>query len=679
MLKIIGDALLPIWPADRDGLATASRRAAACGLAIIRELDELDVDGDHRLSVKVGLCAGSATTSRVGGVDGKWLSVVFGEAPSQLGTMANRMSTGTVVASPEAWAIISAHFVGEELDDRHVRVHASLQELAPRARTTPPLGVGQHGGLRAFVPDVALARLDAGQGEWLAELRRTTVIFVGVRSAAGGASDSDAARLHQLAVATQRATRRYNGWLKEVTVDEKGTTLVVVFGVPPSSHEDDVGRAVRAALTIRSEIEALGLTTGIGVATGYTFCGPVGNAVRRDFVVVGRHVNLAARLMQAAGPGDVLCDVETHDACGLDYFERLPPYILKGMGSPTDVYRIAHQVGPPDRQPDLVDRDGELRIVSSALHALVGGTGGVLFLEGEPGIGKSRLVDEISRNAEGTGIRTLIGRAAEIEGGTPYHAWRAIFERLIGLEAIFEPSVRRQIVLDRVGSDAARRPLAPLLNPVMAVDLPDNETTAQLTGAVRADNTRHLMVLLLRDEAARGPTMLVLEDAHWLDSASWSLLGSVQSEVSDLLQVVTTRPLDGAVLAAAPALFASATTLRIAPLDPADVLSLACRRTGADRLSPEVAHVIQQRAEGNPLFIEQLAYSMRDAGRIVVDDGLCRVAGAGRLAADFIPDTVQRVINTRLDQLPPAEAMTLKVASVIGHQFFLRHCATCIR
>jgi class 3 adenylate cyclase len=670
VVKIVGDALVPIWPADDEDLATVSRRAAACALAIARELDEFELEEGRPLSVKVGLCAGEVAIARVGGLDGKWLYVVSGDGTRQLAEVATVMLTGSVVASPEAWSLISTRVVGETVDGRHVLIGGASQELPQVPLVTSMPNAGDERAVRAYVPEVALARLDAGQGEWLAELRRTTVLFVDVRGS--GQRDDAIALLQPLALSAQRAVSRYDGWLKELTIDEKGTTLVAVFGVPPFSHENDPVRAMHAALAIRADISAAGLTSGIGVSTGDAFCGPVGNALRRDFVVLGQHVNLAARLAQAADTDSVLCDRVTHDASRAENVERLPPYVLRGIGAPVDVFRIRRPDLSSERRSDLVNRTSELAVVSNALDALVAGSGDVLVIEGEPGMGKSRLIEEISGRAHRAGVRTLIGRAEEIESSTPYHAWRAIFEALIGLDTIAGPQLRRAAVLDRLAGDDTRANLAPLLNPVLSLDIPDNEATVQLSGAVRADNTRDLLVHLLGQEASKGPMLLVLDDAQWLDSASWNLVDRIQQDLPSLLQFLTTRRLGGPASSPAEGALLGATMLRLTPLRPDDVVTLACLRTGASRLSPQVAAVVRQRAEGNPLFVEQLTYAMRDSGRIVVDNGLCRAASTASLDAAIVPDTVQRVITTRLDQLPPAEAMTLKAASVIGHRFALR-------
>ena len=465
---------------------------------------------------------------------------------------------------------------------------------------------------------------------------------------------------------------RYDGWLKEITIDDKGTTLLAAFGVPPFSHEDDPARAVRAALALQAEIRQLGLVAGIGLASGQTFCGPVGNERRRDFAMLGDHVNLAARLMQASDADGVLAAASTHDeARDRIPFERLPAYVLKGMVDPIDVYR-ARAWSSATGRPTLVDRRDEMSAAIAIMEGATAGIGGLVIVEGEPGIGKSRLVDEWLHRAREFGLTVLVGSASEIEIATPYHAWSDVFETILEAGPISEPNARRERVLEWLRAAGEDPELAPMLDPLLSLDLPDNDVTRQLAGAVRADNTLDLLIRILTARASREPTLVILEDAHWLDSASWSLVFRARREIPRLLVVVTRRPIDEAADPVGPAR-SKATMQHLGPLSREDAVTLAAQRTGASSLADEVASVVQDRAEGNPLFIEQLTFAMRDAGRIVVDHGLLRAASETEdLKLLVIPDTVQRVITSRLDQLPPEQAMTLKAASVIGPRFALR-------
>jgi class 3 adenylate cyclase/tetratricopeptide (TPR) repeat protein len=671
--KFVGDALVPIWLAFDGDIATATARAAACGLAIAAELGQLDVEPGVRLSLKVGLCAGETASIHVGGLDGRWFFLVAGDAVAQLSSLDRHMQTGALVASPQAWALVSDRFVGRPVERGHMRIGAS--ERTPEPIGSPPiaLGPGAERLMRGYIPLVCLSRLDAGQADWLAELRTTTVVFVNVRGVSGAAPEG-IEHLQAVTLVAQRALTRYDGWLKEITTDDKGTSLVAAFGVPPFTHEDDAARAVEAAIAIGADLRDLGLTTGIGVATGPAFCGPVGNPRRRDFVVLGQHVNLASRLMQAADDDGVLADARTYAGRRGDRsFDRLPAHVLKGLTTPIDVYRVRADEPAATHSPNIVDRIVEQATASRAIEALKTGVGGLVIIEGEPGIGKSRLIDEWVREGAAAGLEMVTGEAHEIEASTPYHAWRAVFERLLGLESITDRATRRETVLTRLGDDPESLRLAPLLSQILSIDVPDNEATGQLTGEVRADNTRDLLVRLLLGQASQVPLMVVLEDAHWLDSASWSLVLQARLEIPSLLLVATRRPAADPAADPAASILDESTILRLEPLSSEDALRLACERTGASQIAEPVAAILERRAEGNPLFIEQLTYAMRDAGRIVLDKGTCRAApGIDDLEGSIIPDTVQRVIMSRLDQLPPEVAMTLKVASVIGPKFPLR-------
>jgi hypothetical protein len=268
-----------------------------------------------------------------------------------------------------------------------------------------------------------------------------------------------------------------------------------------------------------------------------------------------------------------------------------------------------------------------------------------------------------------------VGAADAVEQATPYYAWRPIVSRLLGLEALgaAPPETRRAHVLAQLQDDPALVRLAPLLSDVVAVDLPDTELTGAMTGDVRADNTRELVVgLLQRTGGGPQPHVLILEDAHWLDSASWPLARQVVAQVAPLLLVLATRPLSEPQPLAYQRLHDAPATrvLRLTALEADETATLVGRRLGAAVLPEPVARLIVERAEGNPFYSEELGLALRDAGVITVAEGVCRLAPtAGDLRGLALPDTVQGVITSRIDRLPPREQLTLKVASVIGRVF----------
>lgn len=668
--KIVGDAVLAVW-ADDEPVATAARRAVWCGLAIARTLSDLEVARDVRLSLKVGVCAGDVTAAHVGGLDGRWLFTLAGEAPAQLSVIDPVLQTGAVIVSREAWPLLMDCCVGHDIDGGPVRIVLAEPGVAPRTLPPAALSPGDESLLRAYVPEVGLARLDAGQAEWIAEIRTTTAAFVRIRGLDDPSGDA-ADRLQSVALAAQRVVGRYQGWIKEMTTDDKGTTLVVVFGVPPFTHQDDPARGVQCALALASELDSLGAATGIGIATGSAFCGPVGSAKRREFAVLGPHMILASRLAGAARSGTVLCDPPTQEGLrGKASLERLPSHVLKGLPAPVDVYRVRPQGVRAGRSSGFVDRATERAEAGSRLRGVREGKGGVVLIEGEAGIGKSRLIDEWLREARRQGVRALVGAAEEIERATPYHAWRAVFEQALLLEDA-DPEVRRATLLERLRAEASE-PFAPILGQVLSLDMPDNEVTKQFESAARAENTRDLLVRILAGEAARLPLMVVLEDVHWLDSASWALAARAVGAIPSMLLVLATRPEPASVdPETVGRVRDQATVLRLRALGRDDAILLASDRMGATGLAEPVAALLHERTEGNPLFIEQLTYAMRDEGRIVIVDGVAAAASGAQLRSSAIPEDIRRVITSRIDLLPPGEALTTKVASVVGRRFSLR-------
>jgi predicted ATPase len=472
----------------------------------------------------------------------------------------------------------------------------------------------------------------------------------------------------------QEALYEYEGSVNKLGVDDKGATMVAAFGLPPVAHEDDPVRAVRAALGIQAQLRRLGVRYAIGVATGRAFCGSVGSDLRREYTMIGRVVNLAARLMQTA-PDEVVCDYATRQVAEAKLtFEALPPRRVKGVALPVAVFRPGGERRARARSRSLVGRTNERGLLSERLAALRDGQGGTLLIEGEAGIGKSRLLDDLVEQAAGQRVRTLVGAADAIRSTTPYHAWRPVFESLFDLTDVSGPEARRGRVLEWLRGRPDLERLAPLLGDVLPLDLPPDELIGQLQGQVRADNTRRLLIGALRAASEEQPLLLVIEDAHWCDSSSWALAWLVAQRIPKALLVLALRPLAEPLPAEYQRLRQApgSQQLRLDPLPADDVAALVQQRLGVTSVPQPVADLIGEHAGGNPFFSEELAYALRDTGAITVSDGTCRIAPGADLEALSLPETVQGVVLTRIDRLEPPQQLTLKVASVIGRSFAYR-------
>ena len=728
IVKFAGDAAIAVWPIVPDlpvtndlvnvepasgqirpDLVNAITRAdqwqwtmrvAECALKIRERLTNYKAE-DTNLDLKLAISTGNITTAHVGGVFNRWEFLLTGLPLVELGIANNLARRGEILVTPSAWKLIRNDSIAEPMEFELKDAIAQggrlngLNKPSSIFSSNVKLNIpdGAENSLRAYIPGAIINRLSAGQSGWIAELRRVTVLFINLPNL----DQNTALEISQkIARLIQSSVYRYEGSINKINVDDKGITIVAALGLPPFAHEDDPARGVQAALMIRKELNGLKVRSNIGITTGRIFCGSIGNDSRREYTTIGNAVNLSARLMGAAGNQfeliekygvPILCDRLTYDgAKDVVEFESLSPQQVKGRMEAVEVFHPIDQKKSVIRpKTELIGRQEEKTLIANALQELARGTAHqTIILQGEAGIGKSRLFEDLARQAETLDINMFSGGGDSIEKSNPYYAWRPIFNRILNVENIpasvelteedriaFQNRVLTQ--LRKIDPDLAR--YAPLLDVVLPVTIPENEFTSAMSGEIRGSNIREVLTRLLNYEAGRVPLLIVMEDLHWFDSASWSLLVDVQQKVRPILLALNTRPLSDPV----PLQFkqlqesAEARLVRLEAMMLDDVEALVCQRLGVKSIPPMIGRLIREKSEGHPFFAEELAYAMREAGVLIIQDQEClinpRFANFGDLS---LPDTLQAAITNRIDSLDPSQQLTLKVASVIGRIFALR-------
>jgi tetratricopeptide (TPR) repeat protein len=334
---------------------------------------------------------------------------------------------------------------------------------------------------------------------------------------------------------------------------------------------------------------------------------------------------------------------------------------------------------------ELIGRQDEKTLIAAALQELSrGAPHQTLVLQGEAGIGKSRLFEDLIRQAETLSVRMFVGNGDAIEKASPYHAWRPIFNHIFDIEdqlakgdfteeirAAIEDSVLAKLA--EIDPDLVR--YAPLVDVILPIPIPDNELTSAMSGEIRGGNVRELLARLLAFEANQSPMLIVMEDLHWFDSASWALLVDVQQKVRPLFLALNTRPLADPVPIQFKQLLDTPGTrfLRLEAMMLDDVEALVCQRLGVKSVPPMISRLIREKSEGHPFFAEELAYALRDSGILLIENQECKVHTRFMNFEDLtLPDTLQAAITNRIDSLAPSQQLTLKVASVIGRIFAFR-------
>ena len=688
IVRFAGDAILAVWCApDAHQVAQATQAAANCALAMQNQLRGYESDQGTRLSIKIGIGSGEFAAMHLGGEFERWELLITGLAFVQSFAAVDQAAAGQIVVALQAWSHLAETFQGTPLQMGSILLecgteHGGASRSAPTKESPPvsPVAKGRdrylEEAVRAYVPGTVCARLSAGQEDWLGELRVVSVMFVNLPELNYAVPLDRAQTVMQY---LQRELYRFEGSINKLNLDEKGTSLLAAMGLPPLAHEDDARRAVHAAMAMQRKLLELGLRSSIGIATGRVFCGSVGSARRREYTIMGDVVNLAARLMQTA-LGDIHCEQRTCSAAGSHIeFQRLADINIKGKSKPVAVFRpVAPSGAIPIAGSGLVGRSKERETLRVEVQQLVArnnrpdgsstaGQPSVIVMEGDAGIGKSRLVADLLEQARGAGATAYVGRGDAIESSTLYFAWRYVFHQLLNLDSLPDTVDDRreflQAQLDQLPEISA---WAPLLGAVLPINLADTGPTRHMTGKVRGENTRTVLLQLLRRAAEDQPTLVVLEDAHWMDSASWTLAAQLVRDNVPLLFVLTTRPAPGDLADEYDEILAAPATirLRLDAMGRDDIRALICQRLGVHDVPERWIDAIHTKAGGNPLFAEQLAAVLRDARDRHVAD-----TDADNIDELSFPDTLHGAITSRIDQLEASSQLAVKVASVIGRNF----------
>jgi class 3 adenylate cyclase/tetratricopeptide (TPR) repeat protein len=479
-------------------------------------------------------------------------------------------------------------------------------------------------------------------------------------------------------------------------VELSGDGLLALFGAP-TAHEDDAERAVRAGLRVVDEMSGYAVeiasehrvedfSVRVGIETGLAVLGRQGAGRKVEYTAMGDALNTAARLQAAAPPGSVLVGERTHRAVE-GAFEWGNPVDLRLKGKTEDVRACpvrrargeAAGAGAAERvEAPLVGRERELAAGREALDAVAGGAGGMLFVTGEAGVGKSRLVRELHAHFQATtrdprGL-WLHGRCVSYGETDPYLPLRGVLLDWLRNAAPAEdaPVARLRAACAEYLGDAAER-LEPFL--VALLEEPGGGAAVDLAPEGVQERTFEAVTLLLSALAERGPLVVSLDDVHWADASTLELVESLfdLAEDAPLLVVLVARPerehaswaLRERALRDLPH---RARELSLDLLDESQDRTLLDALVGSAALPPDLERRILDRAEGNPFYLEEIVRSLLDTGALVRENGDWRL---DREVEVEVPDTVERLVLSRIDRLDGPCHDVLAAAAVLGRQFEL--------
>ena len=502
------------------------------------------------------------------------------------------------------------------------------------------------------------------------ELKQVSVLFCDIVGSTALTERLGAEAMHDLVgrfldVSTNEV-RRFDGVMPQF----RGDGFMAVFGAP-RSYEDHARRALLAALAIRRRLggetgaiepATLNLPVRMGIHSGPVVFGPVGGGFTID-TVIGDTPNVAARLEEAAEPGAILISDSTRLlARGYARVEPIGPLAVRGKSEPVAAYRLlavsrsrAVRDAAAGRSAQFVDRAEETAALLGFVAQAEAGHGLAVGIVGEPGIGKSRLLDELRRRLSPGQVTWTEGRCASYGAAIPYLMLLDLLRSNCGIgEADTPETITRKVrwSLRVVGIDPDEA--APLVLRLLGVNTGDDPSP--LPPEIVKQRAFEVFRKLAVNGSRRRPLVLALEDLHWVDAVSAEFAAALAEEIASarILILATWRPGHHPPWAGKP----TARQIELQALDRGDSLNLLQAVLPSAGPADPVTAEILARADGNPLFLEQLALHTGEAKE--------------RRSELLVPATIHDVVMARIDRLPEEAKRLLQTAAVIGREFSLR-------
>ena len=547
------------------------------------------------------------------------------------------------------------------------------------AKEVPPIDYSQP---QSYTPKFLADKILTTRSSIEGERKLVTVLFADVANYTSISEKLDPEEVHQIMDGCFKILmdeiHNYHGTINQFT----GDGVMALFGAP-IAHEDHAQRACYSALAIQramvgfneklSEERGIDFKLRFGLNTGPVVVGSIGDDLRMDYTALGDTTNLAARIQQSAEPGSILMTDSTYNSVGGHFItEPLGELQVKGKEEPVSTYLLKRARGIRTRMDiaaekglsPLTGRSEEINRLHRLWELSKKGSGQVVFIVGEAGIGKSRLVFEFHRSLSAEKITWLEGHGTAYGGNMPFLPLIDLLKRNFRIkEGDSEEIVIQKIEqgLSRLGEETKER--APYLRFLFSVDPGD-----PLIPSMDPQGRRRMIFDSIRFMTIQGsklrPLILILEDLHWIDNDSEEFLKSLIDAASALpvMLILTYRP--SYVNPFGERTFYNRISLKA--LEQGESLDLAKGVIGATQLPEPIKPLILERAEGNPFYIEEITKSLEEMGAFKRVEAIETAEDLGQIE---IPMSIQDILMARIDRLPEEQKSALQIASVIGREF----------
>ncbi|KAM9264318.1 adenylate cyclase type 10-like [Morus bassanus] len=750
ILKFAGDAVLVLWRAPHQELAKTITLVLQCSWQIQKKYGSRDTPVGQKVQLKIGISAGPMNVVFFG--DGRRRHFcICDRALNEVCEAQELANAGEVILSATSWELCERHrlrikhLAGKravkvtgmdqmswsECQDalRKLVQHPVSHRLEGEGAMRPALVLSNRPKvvevLGKYIPETALMKLDDRLPlDFFSELRPVTSLFIQLQLA------TDFISTAELCTVLLNASRMlleilcpHKGKINKVLLFDKGCSFLCVFGLTGEKLPYKSLHALQSAIQILNSFSTMfggKKAVSVAVTSGMVFYGVNGHPLRREYTVIGQKVNLAARMMMHY-PGLVSCDAATYAASRLPpyYFKELPERNMKGISHPGTLYQYVgitkesiFGMGLTKERSEyapLLGREKEIDLFVSCLKAYKElGQRHILAFEGMMGSGKSHLLTELAYLGQAAGHRVVAVELLEVNVRQSFSAIRTLMARALGLQDCELCSDKERMLQTKLRGTIEESSYC-LLNDIFLVEFPVSDKVRDMGEPQRKKELHSTWAKVLEKAIGGEFGIFVIDNAHFIDPASWSIMSPVLRNVS-LFMVMSLAPgyarTESFCKAAADETMShNITYLHLDKLKPSAVVQKVCQDLGVVSISRDLARFLIQRSSGIPYYCEELLRCLRRSDMLLSctrrrgekgednwesltasaveasplaasssssagDDGrVCIIRPDVNLENAVLPVTLKEIALAELDRLKPLKQMVLKHAAVIGPVF----------
>ncbi|XP_063155965.1 adenylate cyclase type 10 [Candoia aspera] len=743
------DALLALWKVERCHLNDIITLALKCSFSIQQEYGVRDTEVGLELRVKIGLSAGHISKVIIGD-NRRQHFVVIGRAVDEVRLAQNLAKASEIILSPNCWELCDRNLIEVERikNERAVKVRyirnvpacnsdeffdrcaqylrqnhicENFEILRAASVLAPDEALEKR--LRKYVMRNILRKIDDNQPlDYLSELRPVTIVFVNMQFEENANTNHVCKTIQDANTMIAGTIVPRSGKINKVFMFDKGCTFLCIFGLPGDKQADESTNALESAHKIHTFCSTALMKikiVSVGVTGGPVFCGVVGHHVRHEYTVIGRKVNLAARIMMFY-PGLVSCDALTYSKSKLPsyFFEELPVVEMKGVVNPGTIYQFlgitektmiykAYLTKERSEHYPLLGRKKETDIFENLLDKFKESKlSHVIIYEGLMGYGKSQLIAEIAFLGQAPGQKVVAMELTKMNVWQHFFAVRTLMAMFLGVDVCKTYDARQYTLLSRLRGVIEEQYLC-LFNNLFHVKFSTSEVVSQMDNDRKNKEIEIMLLKILVNAAEKEALIFAIDEAQFIDKASWDFLDNLLKQVP-VFVVLALSPINrkGRLLCSSANQILNSpntTFFQLRELAPSVIIQKACQDLGVVSIARELETFLIQRSHGNPLYCEELLRNLH-LNRVLqfhvleedeekedewdslftttvlktqtsknfeeeTESYICTVRQNVKLTAIMLPPTLKGIALAELDNMNPSEQMVVKCAAVIGVTF----------